>query len=267
MSSHFPEADKHFLETIGEEMKELSALIANVLRSGPEAETYKPSWIAERKVGGHSLSSVCHREYPHIPKRPKELIEAILSEVPDAESLKSPRKMSKTSTFLTESPYIGEYIRRFAIQLAQKQSLPLEAIALILTKLQKVQHLTIAGSLPSKFAATPLPALTSLRSIEIGTSFFSADRHWVDITSLFLASANSAPLEDVIVSYRLYHAPRIAPTYEGLLLDLEQSLLSHPAAPRIRWRLGYEQLDFGELAGLIKEKMPCLHQAGRVLFS
>ncbi|KAJ7436665.1 hypothetical protein B0H11DRAFT_2255999 [Mycena galericulata] len=175
--------------------------------------------------------------------------------------------MSMTSNFLTESPYIGKYIRRFAIRLTQKQSLPLETIALILTQLQKVQHLTIAGSFPSRFAATPLPALPSLRSIEIGTSFFSADRQWMDIISLFLTSANSAPLGDVIVSYRLYHAPLIAPTYEGLLLDLEQLLLSHPAAPRIRWRLGYEALGFGELAGVIKKKMPSLHQAGRVLFS
>ncbi|KAJ7495782.1 hypothetical protein B0H11DRAFT_2389379 [Mycena galericulata] len=170
---------------------------------------------------------------------PQELVEAILTEKADAESLKSCalvasnfrepsqrvlfhsltvdtyQKMSMTSTFLTESPYIGKYIRRFAIRLTQKQSLPLETIALILTQLQKVQHLTIAGSFPSKFAATPLPALPSLRSIEIGTSFFSADRQWMDIISLFLTSANSAPLGDVIVSYRLYHAPLIAvsPSY------------------------------------------------------
>ncbi|KAJ7468843.1 hypothetical protein B0H11DRAFT_1907379 [Mycena galericulata] len=170
------------------------------------------------------------------------------------------QKMSNACTFLTELPYIAEYIRRFGIQFAQMQSLPLEAI-LILTKLQKVQHLSIAGNISSEFAATPLPALPYLQSIEIRTSFFSTDRRWLDVTSHILTAANSAPLEDVIVSYRLHHVPRIAPTDVGLLLDLEQSLLSHPAAPRIRWHLGYGRLDFSELAGL-KGKNAMLASSG-----
>ncbi|KAJ7819740.1 hypothetical protein B0H13DRAFT_2452622 [Mycena leptocephala] len=112
----------------------------------------------------------------------------------------------------------------------------------------------------------PLPAL---RFIEIALNFWNRDEPWlIDLISRILTSNSTATIEEVIVTYGIYQSPPvdISESFQSFLTKLEDLPFQHPAAPRIRWRLAYANVDVAQLVNLIQVKMPRLHAAGRLVF-
>ncbi|KAJ7038768.1 hypothetical protein C8F04DRAFT_1179441 [Mycena alexandri] len=118
--------------------------------------------------------------------------------------------------------------------------------------------------IPSEFS--PLP---SLRSVEIKLSFWNRDEPWlIDLISCILTANSTATIEEVIVAYGIDYSPPvdISESFRSFLTKLEDLPFQHPAAPRIRWRLAYANVDVAQLVNLIKIKMPRLHATGRLVF-
>ncbi|KAJ7080033.1 hypothetical protein C8R44DRAFT_824482 [Mycena epipterygia] len=114
------------------------------------------------------------------------------------------------------------------------------------------------------------PPLPSLRSVEMALHFWNRDEPWlIDVISRILASNSTATIEEVLVTYGMYHPPHVDISelgFQTFLTNMEDLLFRHPAAPRIRWRLAYAHVDVAQLATLIQVKMPRLHAAGRLVF-
>ncbi|KAJ7486588.1 hypothetical protein FB451DRAFT_1553874 [Mycena latifolia] len=120
------------------------------------------------------------------------------------------------------------------------------------------------------------PTFSSLRSFEIAMSFYFRNyrphRWWLDAVSQILLSANPSTFETIIISYVNdgtfpLISPSPDPVYDPLLMELEQLLLAHPAAPCLQWWIAEEdgKTDFTGLDIVVREKMPRLHAAGRVV--
>ncbi|KAJ7237406.1 hypothetical protein C8J57DRAFT_1568549 [Mycena rebaudengoi] len=112
------------------------------------------------------------------------------------------------------------------------------------------------------------PPLPSLRSIDIKLHFWNRNEPWlIDLISRILTSNSTATIEDVIVTYGIHHSPPvdISELFQSFLTKLED-LFRHPAAPCIRWRLAYANVDVAQLVNLIQVKMPRLHATGRLVF-
>ncbi|KAJ7234850.1 hypothetical protein C8J57DRAFT_155407 [Mycena rebaudengoi] len=113
------------------------------------------------------------------------------------------------------------------------------------------------------------PPLPSLRFIEIALHFWNRDEPWlIDLISRILISNSTATIEEVIVTYGIHHSPPvdISELFQSFLTKLEDLPFQHPAAPRIRWRLAYANVDVAQLVNLIQVKMPRLHATGRLVF-
>ncbi|KAJ7463647.1 hypothetical protein FB451DRAFT_458062 [Mycena latifolia] len=117
------------------------------------------------------------------------------------------------------------------------------------------------------------PALPALRSLEIVLHFSQQMAPcFIDIISRILASdAHSKPatINEIIVTFcptPMSPEPDFSARVFTLPAALEKYLLSHPAVPRIRWRLQHHEESYTQFTGFVRAAMPKMHVRGKVAF-
>lgn len=132
----------------------------------------------------------------------------------------------------------------------------------LLTELSFPLHTT--GSSDAVDPPSAIPPIPSLRCLELVMAFEDRNAPYF-LGTLAQVLATCWAVEEVLITYRhsLYSPPD--DSYEALLLNVEQLLLSCPSLPRIRWRAQFKGKRYREVAQCISQKMAKIDAEGKLV--